>query len=146
MMGRLFYITVLMSSLMFLNAYAETTVPLTADLRLQQHGQRLYAYVTIQQSQDSTGKISIEWTPPSQSNCDTSSYILNYQGKKYHTQAYRTLGYGLINGKSVACTGTWQADVKNAEGNKLTTATIEIKSVDSYATAKVKMRSLAAIA
>jgi len=115
-----------------------------ANLSLKQQGQRLYAYVVIEQSQARSGKIRIDWTPPLHSSCDKSSYILSYEGKKFHTQAYRTLGYGLINGKSISCTGTWQADVKNAHGIKLTTATINIESVDAYANAK--MRSLAAIA
>lgn len=115
-----------------------------ATLSLKQQGQRLYAYVVIEQSQARSGKIRIDWTPPLHSSCDKSSYILSYEGKKFHTQAYRTLGYGLINGKSISCTGTWQADVKNAHGIKLTTATINIESVDAYANAK--MRSLATIA
>jgi len=115
-----------------------------ASLNLKQQGQRLYAYVVIEQAQAKNGKIRIDWTPPPHSSCDKSSYILSYEGKKFHTQAYRTLGYGLINGKSISCTGTWRADVKNAHGIKLTTATINIESVDAYANAK--MRSLAAIA
>lgn len=117
---------------------------INATLSLKQQGQRLYAYVVIEQSQAKSGKIRIDWTPPPHSSCDKSSYILSYEGKKFHTQAYRTLGYGLINGKTISCTGAWQADVKNARGMKLTTATINIESVDAYANAK--MRSLAAIA
>ena len=115
-----------------------------ANLGLKQQGQRLYAYVVIQQSQGRSGRIRIDWTPPSHSSCDKSSYILSYQGKRFHTQAYRTLGYGLINGKSISCTGTWRADVKDAHGVTLTTATIHVESVDAYANAR--MRSLAAIA
>lgn len=115
-----------------------------ASLNLKQQGQRLYAYVVIDQAQAKNGKIRIDWTPPPHSSCDKSSYILSYEGKKFHTQAYRTLGYSLINGKSISCTGTWRADVKNTRGVKLTTGTINIESVEAYANAK--MRSLAAIA
>ncbi len=115
-----------------------------ATLRLKQEGQRLYAYVVVEQPQNRSGHIRIDWTPPLHSSCDKSSYILSYEGKKFHTQAYRTLGYSLINGKSISCTGTWQANVKNAQGVTLGTAKIHIESTDSYANAK--MRSLAAIA
>jgi hypothetical protein len=114
------------------------------NLKLKQEGQRLYAYVVIQQPYSHTGKIQINWTPPRQSSCDKSSYILAYQGKKFHTRAYRTLGYKLINGKSITCTGLWQATVRDAHGVKLMTKTLTIKSVATYVNAK--MQSLATIA
>lgn len=118
-----------------------------ANLSLKQEGQRLYAHVLIKQSQNNNGKIRIDWTPPLHSSCDKSTYFLPYQGKKFHTQAYRTLGYGLISGKSITCTGTWHASVINEQGKTLATATITIDSVDAYAnnTAE-KMHSLAVIA
>ena len=128
---------------------AEPAQPSTvqANLTLKQDGQRLYARVLIEQPQNEQGKIRIDWTPPLHSSCDKSSYFLSYQGKKFHTQAYRTLGHGLISGKSVTCVGTWQAAVVNEQGTVLTTATITIESVDSFATNnEKKMRSLAAIA
>jgi hypothetical protein len=117
------------------------------DLRLQQKDQRLYAYVVVFQPRSNahnSSKIRIDWIPPLHSSCDKSSYFLSYQGEKFHTQAYRTLGYRLINGKAVTCTGTWEADVRDAQGRKLTTAVIHIGSADSYANAK--MQSLAEIA
>ena len=130
------------------NAPASTqSSSVQANLTLKQEGQRLYAYVLIEQSQNEQGKIRIDWTPPLHSSCDKSSYFLSYQGKKFHTQAYRTLGHGLISGKSVTCVGTWQAAIVNEQGAVLTTATITIDSVDSYATNNAKkMHSLAAIA
>ncbi|MCD6039624.1 MAG: hypothetical protein K0S27_1024 [Gammaproteobacteria bacterium] len=144
----LFLILILINSL-FVNSYAKgeknnkkSINTQFVDLILKQEGQRLYAHVIVHQSQDYSGKIHIEWTPPLHSSCDKSSYVLSYKGKKFHTQAYRTLGYGLINGHSVVCTGTWQAEVKNAEGQTLATATIPIDFMDAYA----RMRSLAAIA
>ncbi len=119
-----------------------------ANLNLKQEGQRLYAHVTIEQAENNSGKVRIDWTPPSHSSCDRSSYFLPYQGTKFHTQAYRTLGYGLISGKSITCTGVWRAAVINEQGTTLTTATITIESVDSYANNNnaEKMHSLAAIA
>lgn len=118
-----------------------------ANLSLKQEGQRLYAHVIIAQSQNTNGKIRIDWTPPLHSSCDKSTYFLPYQGKKFHTQAYRTLGYGLISGKSITCTGVWHASVINEQGKTLATATITIESVDAYANnTAAKMHSLAAIA
>src|SRR5438105_8270306 len=135
----------LLSAIMSMNAYAQTpaidnpssvsqpavtvTTTLHATLNLKQEGQRLYAYVIIDQPQSNKGKIHIVWTPPSNSSCDKSSYTLSYQGKTFHTRAYRTLGYGLISGKSVSCTGTWHATVKNELGKVLTTTSINIESV-----------------
>lgn len=118
-----------------------------ANLSLKQEGQRLYAKVIINQPQNTNGKIRIDWIPPLHSSCDKSTYFLAYQGKKFHTQAYRTLGYGLINGKSVTCTGTWQASVIDAQGKTLATASITIENVDAYANnTAAKMHSLAVIA
>jgi hypothetical protein len=120
------------------------TQPVSAVLTLKQEGQRLYAYVTVQQPQTEAGKIRIDWTPPPQSSCDKSSYILTYEGHTFHTRAYRTLGYSLINGRTITCTGMWRATVKTMEGTILTQATASVDSVGSYADAK--MQSLAAIA
>ncbi len=127
----------------------QTTITpnLKANLTLKQEGQRLYAHVLLEQAQNSNGKIRIDWTPPSRSSCDKSTYFLPYQGKQFHTQAYRTLGYGLISGKSITCTGTWHASVINEQGKTLATATITIQSVDAYANnTAAKMHSLAVIA
>ncbi len=166
MIHRFWFISALMSSLMVITANAESVntamQPQTAanppisqppvknsihaTLSLKQEGQRLYAYVIIEQLQNKNGKIRIDWTPPLHSSCDKSSYILSYQGKKFHTQAYRTLGYGLISGKSITCTGNWRATVKNAQGTLLTTQTIAVESVDAYANNNAKMHALAAIA
>ncbi len=129
------------------NAAPAQSSSVQANLTLKQEDQRLYAHVLIEQPQNEQGKIRIDWTPPLHSSCDKSSYSLSYQGKKFHTQAYRTLGHGLISGKSVTCIGTWQAAVVNEQGAVLATATITIDSVDSFATNTAKkMHSLAAIA
>ncbi len=177
-MRSLLLISATLSSLFFINAYAEpdstqitapniaaSTVSATpiltpsvnqqpadlnaahANLSLKQEGQRLYAHVLIQQSQNHSGKIRIDWIPPLRSSCDKSTYFLPYQGKKFHTQAYRTLGYGLISGKSITCSGAWHASVINEQGKTLATATIVIKSADAYANnTAAKMHSLAVIA
>lgn len=121
--------------------------PLKATLSLKQEGQRLYARVIINQAENTHGKIRIDWVPPTHSSCDKSTYFLSYQGKQFHTQAYRTLGYGLINGKSVTCTGTWQANVIDAQGKMIASDSVTIESVDAYANnTAAKMHSLAVIA
>jgi hypothetical protein len=145
MKRRFLLMLTLLNSLFAISVYAESiNNPIHATLDLKQQGQRLYAYVLVEQNQNNNGKIRVNWMPPAHSSCDKSSYTLSYQGKKFHTQAYRTWGYSLINGKSITCTGTWRATVTNANGI-LTTKTITIESVDAYAT-NAKMRSLAAIA
>lgn len=167
-MRNVLFLSATLSSLMMMNAYSapldnatpQTTAPtanvtptsstdprLQANLSLKQDGQRLYARVLIEQAQNTNGKVRIDWTPPMHSSCDKSSYFLSYQGTKFHTQAYRTLGYGLISGKSITCTGTWQATVINEQGQTIATAKITIEAVDSYANnTAAKMHSLAAIA
>src|SRR5258707_4041767 len=126
MIRRLSLISTVLSSVIMMGAFAitaETTSAATsatnalhAALTLKQEGQRLYAYVILNQSENTSGKILIDWTPPLHSSCDKSSYRLSYQGNIFHTRAYRTLGYSLINGKSITCTGTWKATIKNEQG------------------------------
>lgn len=156
MMRRVLGVLTVLSSMMMTSAFAETAVTpptktaetnaLHAAVTLKQEGQRLYAYVVLNQTENASGKIMIDWTPPAHSSCDKSSYSLAYQGNTFHTRAYRTLGYSLVNGKSVTCTGTWKATIKNDNGIVLTTQTIAIQSVDAYANNAAKLHELAVIA
>jgi hypothetical protein len=104
-----------------------STIPITAKLNLAQKDQRLYARVVIRQSKNISGKIMVEWTPPAHSNCMKSHYELSYEGKKFHTQSYRTIAFSNKD-KTTMCHGSWQVAVKNLNGMQLAQSEFDVKT------------------
>jgi hypothetical protein len=97
---------------------------LAVKLNLKREGERLYAYMTVQQGAKDPGHIRVEWSP--QSGCTPTHYDLAYQGKQFHTRAYRTVTRVNAKKESVTCTGTWQVKVVDANGAELATSSFNV--------------------
>lgn len=108
-------------------AVSSKSLPIATKLDLTRDGNRLYAKILVQQSQDEQGKIVVEWTPPMHSICSNSHYVLAYKGKNYHTHCYRTLTH-LIKGKTFTCNGDWKVVVKNLMGSTLAENSVSVST------------------
>lgn len=109
---------------------------LAVQLNLKQEDQRLYAYMIVKQSAKEAGHIRIEWTP--NKGCSASQFNLAYQGKQFHTRAYRTIAHPAKNGVAT-CTGEWQVKVVDANGAELAKAVYNVKPVASDAPSQTEL-------
>lgn len=107
------------------HAVPVATAPLTATLEMHETDKRLYARILVTQGQPQTGKITVHWTPPKGSICLPSTYDLSYQGKRYHTQCYRTVVH-VIKAKVFHCLGEWHIEVRDANNVSLAQTTYAI--------------------